>query len=59
MALRLLKKDQIQLLGSDCHNLTSRTPNLMEAVAVIEKRLGKGPIEDICRWQQQALPEIM
>lgn len=58
-ALRLLKKDQIQLLGSDCHNLTSRTPNLMEAVALIEKRLGKESIDTICYWQQQALFDKM
>ena len=58
-ALRLLKKDQIQLLGSDCHNLTSRTPNLMEAVALIEKRLGKESIDAICYWQQQALFDKM
>lgn len=59
MALRLLKNDQIHLLGSDCHNLTSRTPNLMEAVAAIENRLGKEPIDTICQWQQHALPDIM
>lgn len=56
MALRMLKKSQIHLLGSDCHNLTSRSPNLMEAIAVIEKRLGKDPIDAICGWQQQVLP---
>ncbi len=59
MALRLLKKNQIHLLGSDCHNMTSRSPNLMEAVALIEKRLGKDPIHEICQWQQQVLPENM
>ena len=51
----MLKKDQIHLLGSDCHNLVSRIPNLMEAVAVIENRLGKRPIDAICQWQQYAL----
>ncbi len=54
-ALRMLKKDQIHLLGSDCHNLSSRSPNLMEAVTFIETRLGKGTIDGICGWQQQAL----
>lgn len=58
-ALRMLKKDQIHLLGSDCHNLSDRSPNLMEAVTVIEKRLGSGPIEAICQWQQQALPNLV
>lgn len=54
-ALRMLKKDQIHLLGSDCHNLSSRSPKLMEAVALIEKRLGSGAIREVCWWQQQAL----
>lgn len=58
-ALRLLKKDQIQLLGSDCHNLSVRSPNLMEAVSLIEKRLGNEAIENICHWQREALPNIV
>lgn len=57
MSMRLLKRDQIHLLGSDCHDLTSRSPNLADAIAVIEKRLGKDPIDAICRWQQQVFPE--
>lgn len=54
-ALRMLKKDQIHLLGSDCHNLVSRSPNLMEAVTLIENRLGRSPMDAICQWQQYAL----
>ena len=30
-AVRNLKKGKIQLIGSDCHNLTSRSPNLGQA----------------------------
>lgn len=40
MAMRMLDRGQIHLLGSDCHNLSSRPPRLGEAVAVIQKRLG-------------------
>ena len=58
-ALRMLQKDQIQLLGSDCHNLTSRSPNLKDALAVIEQRLGKRPIQAICEWQRQVFAEKM
>lgn len=57
MSMRLLKNEQIHLLGSDCHDLTSRCPNLPEAIAAIEKRLGKEPIDAICRWQQQVFPD--
>ena len=41
MALRMLKEDRIQLLGSDCHDLSSRSPNLGDAVKYIEDKLGK------------------
>lgn len=54
-ALRMLKNGQIHLLGSDCHNLTSRSPNLMKAVALIEERLGKDAVNTICHWQKRAL----
>ena len=39
-ALRMLRKGQIHILGSDCHNLTSRPPNLADALSSIQKRLG-------------------
>ena len=54
-ALRMLSKGQIHLLGSDCHNLTFRSPNLRKAVALIEKRLGQDAIRAVCQWQQRAL----
>ena len=57
MALRMLKKNQIHLLGSDCHNLSSRNPNLGGALELIEKRLGKDLISAICGWQSHALPD--
>lgn len=55
MALRMLKKDQIHLLGSDCHNTSSRMPNVGQALELIEKRLGRVPLNEICRYQQDAL----
>ena len=47
MAMRMLKADQIQLLGSDCHNQTTRKPNLNEAMARIRRKLGNGILEDM------------
>lgn len=41
MALRMLKEDRIHLLGSDCHDLESREPNLGEALKRIRNRLGE------------------
>ena len=55
MALRMLKKGQIHLLGSDCHNLTDRKPNLGAALQLIEKRLGAECLEEICNCQRHVL----
>lgn len=55
MALRMLKKDQIQLLGSDCHNLTDRKPNLSAAVDLIQNRLECHIMERIDQYQQYVL----
>lgn len=40
-AIKMLLDRKIDVLGSDCHNLTSRKPNLDEAFQLIEKKLGK------------------
>ena len=40
--LKMLAMGQIHFLGSDCHNLTSRAPNLGAATAIIEKKIGPG-----------------
>ena len=47
MAMRMLKKGQIHLLGSDCHNLISRRPNLGGAVEKIRSRLGDQAVRQI------------
>ena len=59
MALRMLKKDQIHLLGSDCHNLSSRKPNLGQALERIGKRLGEDRLDAVRNWQQQVLCDEM
>lgn len=54
-ALRLLRQGRIHVLGSDCHNLTDRAPNLGAAVGVIERRLGSAAMEWIQMQEQQIL----
>ena len=39
-AFRMLKKEQIDALGTDCHNLGRRPPNLSECRALVEKKMG-------------------
>ena len=53
LALRMLRNDQIQLLGSDCHNLKDRKPNIAAAKAVIEKRLGKEVLQRMEEYETQ------
>lgn len=41
LAIKLLKQGIIGLLGSDCHNLDTRPPNLGDAIQVIRRHLGE------------------
>lgn len=55
MALKMLRQDQIQLLGSDCHNMDHRPPRLGSAVQLIETQLGKESLERIRAYQNDIL----
>ena len=55
MAMKMLKADQIQLLGSDCHNLTDRKPNLVDAVSCIQRKLGQDAVSRIREYEQKLL----
>ena len=57
MALRMLKRGDIHLLGSDCHNVRSRKPNLDAALRVIHERLGDRALEWICSNERLALAD--
>jgi protein-tyrosine phosphatase len=39
-ALRYIKKGYIDVIGSDCHDMQKRPPNMSEALKLIEKKLG-------------------
>lgn len=39
-AISMLKEGGIQFLGSDCHNTSTRSPNIGAAVEIIRKKLG-------------------
>lgn len=55
MALRMLRNEQIHLIGSDCHNLTTRPPNLGDALDVIKHNLGQSALDHICQCQAMVL----
>ncbi len=41
-ATSLLREGKIQLIGSDCHNMTSRPPRMGKACEIIRKKFGDG-----------------
>ena len=53
--LRWLKNGQVDLLGSDAHNLDSRAVNLALGRQVIRQRLGQDVLDEIDRTGQQLL----
>ena len=53
--LKLFRTQQAQLLGSDCHNLTSRPPNLQQGREVLEKKLGQAQLQEIDTLGMQLL----
>lgn len=57
MALKMLRSGGIHLLGSDCHNLDSRRPNLDQAMDIIRQKLGAEALERIARYQDLVLQE--
>ena len=47
LALKMLKDSDINILGTDCHNLTDRKPNLSQAEEIICAKLGGQIIDKI------------
>lgn len=49
-AILLLQEGTVQFLGSDCHNLTTRPPQLGKAYEIIRKRLGDDYISQMNQY---------
>ena len=58
-ALRLLREDRIHLLGTDCHNMTSRPPQMDEALRVIRRRLGEEKLAQIDELGKDLLQDVL
>ena len=50
-AVKMLKKNQIQLLGSDCHNLTTRQPDMGDALHRIYKKMGRKALDKLSNYE--------
>lgn len=51
--LKMVKNGHIDFLGSDCHNLQNRRPNLAEGRSIIQGKLGPDPLRQIDRNSAQ------
>lgn len=57
-AIKLLKNEQVHLLGSDCHNLTSRVPNMDKAQEIILKKAGEQTLNRLVETENQLLTDL-
>ena len=48
LAMKLLDRGRLHFLGTDCHNITDRAPNMDEARKVIEKKLSPAEWKAFC-----------
>lgn len=55
MALRMLRQGKIHLLGSDCHDLTERAPNLGDALKTLSRDLKPDVFEHIHFYEREVL----
>ena len=55
LALRMLRQERIHLLGSDCHDLFSRSPNLGPALDTIGKYIGNNPLSALAETSSDVI----
>lgn len=53
LAFRLLRGDKIHLLGSDCHNTTTRKPNMGPTLQKIRQKLGPDALRRIENYERE------
>ncbi len=49
-ALKMLKNGEIDFIGSDCHNMTTRPPRIGEAYGVIKNKFGDSFYTNFCNY---------
>ena len=57
-ALRMLDEGYIHVLGSDCHNTTTRAPRLAEAVKTIREHLGSSILKEMDELGKELIQPI-
>lgn len=57
-AIRLIKAGFIDVLGSDCHNLKERSPQIKVALKLIKKKLGSNYIDNLIKKSEMIIEGI-
>ena len=50
-AIKLFKNERIHFIGSDCHNMTTRPPEIKKAYELISKKIGKDFVADLIAYE--------
>ncbi len=58
-ALNLVKKGEVSFLGSDCHNTTTRPPDIKNGVDVIRKKLGDNGFGYIAYREEKLMQKLV
>ena len=58
LALKLLKNNDINIIGSDCHNLTDRAPNISAAQQIILSAVGEECIKQVNQTENKILSKL-
>ena len=52
-AIKLFKNERIHFIGSDCHNMTTRPPEIAKAYELIGRKIGKDFVEDLLDYENE------
>ncbi|MDO4982860.1 MAG: hypothetical protein Q4E35_04805 [Eubacteriales bacterium] len=58
IAMEMLNNDEFHLIGSDCHNLTDRAPNIGTAAQIIRKNGGASKFAEIVKKSYRMIGSI-
>jgi protein-tyrosine phosphatase len=58
-AIKMVKDNQIHFLGSDCHNMTDRSPNVAKAFSQIQKKLGTSVVDAYMEYQRELFAQTL
>lgn len=52
-AINLFKNERLHFIGSDCHNMTTRPPELAKAYELIGKKIGRDFVDDLIDYENE------